>query len=164
MDFEEAQQYAVEQREQHMLALQSGEHELRDFYYGLTKEQLETLSMILSSATDTSLGVANAAMHMGRIREILSLKFGRCTCGQEHGTAEDFLMEVAPEAELTKASVTEVTGPSAMEMMKKYNLTFGKQFPEVKCKGCGLTYPNLRDRMLKEPDDCHGCHMKSAQG
>lgn len=33
-----------------------------------------------------------------------------------------------------------------------------------KCLGCGMNYQSLEDRMLRAPDDCHGCQHKSAWG
>ena len=32
------------------------------------------------------------------------------------------------------------------------------------CIGCKMQYVSPADRALKGPDDCHGCHMKSAHG
>ena len=32
------------------------------------------------------------------------------------------------------------------------------------CLNCRTVYPSLEDRMLKAPDDCSGCHQKSAWG
>lgn len=41
----------------------------------------------------------------------------------------------------------------------------------VKCLGvlpgqgpCGLVYQDLTDRMVRKPDDCHGCFIRSSQG
>jgi hypothetical protein len=34
----------------------------------------------------------------------------------------------------------------------------------VECKGCGLVYVSLADRMLRAPDECHGCHEKAKHG
>lgn len=35
---------------------------------------------------------------------------------------------------------------------------------QVSCMNCGITYSSIADRMLKEPNDCHGCHVKAAHG
>lgn len=32
------------------------------------------------------------------------------------------------------------------------------------CKNCGLRYRSIEDRMLRAPDACHGCYLKSAHG
>lgn len=32
------------------------------------------------------------------------------------------------------------------------------------CLNCGMRYPSIEDRMLRNPDDCSGCHIKSAHG
>lgn len=33
-----------------------------------------------------------------------------------------------------------------------------------RCVKCQLNYQTIEDRMLKNPDDCHGCHNQSAWG
>lgn len=52
----------------------------------------------------------------------------------------------------------------SQELLKEYNVKPHGEFPKVKCRGCGLEYPSLRDRMMKRPDGCGGCHIKSAHG
>lgn len=68
-------------------------------------------------------------------------------------TASDYLLEASAE-------------DRRQILAKKYNVSFSPYhvLPEVTCNGCGLQYPSLRDRMLKGPDDCHGCHLKSSNG
>lgn len=31
-------------------------------------------------------------------------------------------------------------------------------------EGCGLVYETLEDRIVKEPEDCHGCFIKASHG
>lgn len=50
-------------------------------------------------------------------------------------------------------------------LMAQYNVEqVERDKPEVRCKGCGLVYVSLADRMVKEPDDCHGCVEKTKWG
>lgn len=30
--------------------------------------------------------------------------------------------------------------------------------------GCGIIYVSIEDRMLKGPEDCHGCFVRAGQG
>lgn len=81
--------------------------------------------------------------------------FGK-DCGQSPGK-HIFTTSLDPTEQNSYAN-------SAIAIMEKYNVTPDVSFPKVQCMGCGLMYPNLRDRMLKGPDDCHGCFMKASQG
>lgn len=81
--------------------------------------------------------------------------FGK-DCGQSPGK-HIFTTSLDPSEQDSYAN-------SAIAIMEKYNVTPDVSFPKVQCMGCGLMYPNLRDRMLKGPDDCHGCFMKASQG
>lgn len=49
--------------------------------------------------------------------------------------------------------------------MGDYNVEPAADDPEgVVCKGCGLFYKSLVDRMIKGPDNCHGCIEKAKWG
>ncbi len=51
------------------------------------------------------------------------------------------------------------------QKMKEYRVYYKSQTgKEVLCTDCGLEYPSLEDRMVKQPDDCHGCFMKAKWG
>ena len=50
------------------------------------------------------------------------------------------------------------------ELLGVYNLELGEKTGKLICKGCGLTYVTLEDRMLREPGDCHGCRERSSHG
>lgn len=161
-----------QQHEQHMLAIQTGEHELRDFYDSLTKDQLDTMLGILSAFTDSNIGQQNAAMHLGRVRQLLYSKFNVCPCNQDHGVVEDLLRNEAiggstlvKDARDALASVTRKPLAKEVDLLREYNVRKTDATDrEVQCIGCGLRYISLSDRMIKGPDDCHGCHIKSSQG
>lgn len=50
--------------------------------------------------------------------------------------------------------------------LEEYNLNRQIGQRQVTCRGCGLLYISLEDRMLKPPgiDGCSGCQQRSAQG
>lgn len=56
-----------------------------------------------------------------------------------------------------------------VKMMEAYHLDDLREHQTNKllgfvCLGCEHRYQTIEDRMLKQPDDCHGCHNKSAWG
>jgi hypothetical protein len=144
-------------------------HEIQEFLNSLNKEQLETLEMLMFSCASEPGGLV-AAAHHGMVKQVLQYKFGVCTCGLEHETAEDLLKDDAesphpngPTEEYSEPPVITQMRKGAAELMEEYHLAtvFGGA---LVCTNCGLEYPSLKDRMLKGPDDCHGCHLKAAQG
>ncbi len=59
--------------------------------------------------------------------------------------------------------------PQTVGIMIEYNLDDfydedTKEFVAFRCIKCGVEYPNIADRMLKPPDECHGCFQKAAHG
>ena len=176
------EQLAAAQHEAHMqsdkaaMEFQSKEHQMMGLIHSLDEEQLDALQSLLDTFVDPTAGPLRVAMHIGEIRSILHFKFGRCVCGRDHETLEDILQhsatgteadergEIEPEDIETLDPIEEARAKSD-ELHATYNVvpmhdgTHG-----VMCIGCGLTYVNLRDRMVKGPDDCHGCHQKSANG
>lgn len=69
----------------------------------------------------------------------------------------------------------EMSGPELLatvpkkvqDQMDEYRLDFIEfQWPKVLCKGCGMEYVSLEDRMLKAPgiEGCTGCSHKGAWG
>jgi hypothetical protein len=143
-------------------------HEVQEFLNSLNREQLGTLEMLLFSACADG-GHLVAAAHHGMVKQILQMKFNVCTCGMEHESAED-LLTGQPVTEQPTATVPPSESlllpkrKGATELLEEYNLEVRPGDGAIVCKSCGLWYASLQDRMLKGPDDCHGCHLKSAQG
>ena len=59
--------------------------------------------------------------------------------------------------------------PEQLKQMEEYNLDDLRDDETFKlvgfiCKGCGLRYESIKDRMLRPVDWCHGCHLKAAHG
>lgn len=98
------------QHDLHHMSHTQGVHEVRDFLHDLTKDQLVTLQNMMSAVINgTAEDNERGAYHIGRITEILSLKFGVCPCGQDHDKeAADFM--APPQPHLTEDQVKEVVG------------------------------------------------------
>lgn len=156
-------------------------HEVQDFLTGLTADQLKTMSMLLLSFADPESGAFLAAQHHGMVIQIRALKHDNCVCGHEHEDAEALLGDVgSPHPEGTGEEYSDP--PSQTLLMENLPAKVGlREFDEpipvlmdryrllldggvLRCRDCGLQYISLKDRMIKEPDDCHGCHLKNSQG
>jgi hypothetical protein len=171
--------------EQMQMANQALQHDVMRLLHGLTEDQLEGLSTLLRAMMGED-GPLIAAVHSGMIDQILHFRFGRCECGGKHEQAEDLLKggddgpsfivdevgsphpdgptepysEPGPLVSLN----TDATQISGAELMDKYRLEIRPGDGAIVCRDCGLWYASLHDRMLKDPDDCHGCHLKSKTG
>ena len=131
-------------------------------------EDLATISDLLQSY----LRHANipAAIHytLGNITALLKMKYGVCTgCGKDH--AKELFEHPPVEPVRPEAGAYESVTPPPMvavdpdTFLVKYNVT---KLPDgrVQCNNCSVTYPSLADRMVRPPEDCHGCRLKSGHG
>lgn len=163
-------------------------HGVIDLIHSLDEEQLKNFIVLMSGLTDAQNSALIAGIHLGQARAIGSNKFGWCKCGREHETPEQMLAkEVDRGAERVAAehpvagrkpepleldelpnmsAVEEAAAANRLILAEEYNVAFAADptDPSVICKGCGQTYPSLRDRMVKGPDACHFCHLKSSGG
>lgn len=162
-------------------------HQVQRFIHGLDEEQLESLQYMLFSFGDADSGVQIASYYQGITAQIMHFKFGHCECGQKHEQVEDFLRnEAASAGNLVEMGMTvdpPVAAPDGqeyspadleadlqaeredrIELLRTYNMREGDVAPVVICNGCNTSYVSLMDRMLKQPDDCHHCHLKAKNG
>ena len=97
---------------------------------------------------------------IGQASMVLRLKYGSCVCGENHD--REALQETAADINAERAAKDAAENQAAMNA---YNLMLGHD-NKLYCKGCGLHYVSLEDRMLRRPgeDGCHGCQLKSAHG
>lgn len=152
-----------EDLEQMQMERVSNMHRIQGMLGGMGKDDLDVLKMLFSSMCGED-GQIVAAQYVGMVKQILIIKHDVCACGGDHETAEDLLKEDAA-SNLQQVMANEVPdGPSGATLMYVYRLEIRPSDGAIVCRDCGLWYTSLKDRMLKEPDDCHGCHMKSAQG
>lgn len=159
----------------------SAAHRITSFIHSLNEEQLESFRMLLR-ALDRETGPELAAYYRGFASQIAHFKFGTCECGHTHTQPEDFLRDAesntakAAKPSEAKAEDTTVTAfvesraeaieaerAEHLRLLDEYNLLEGLG-KNVVCRGCLTAYPSLEDRMLKGPDDCHHCHLKSKNG
>lgn len=169
-------------------------HQVLEFCDSLDGDQLNVLSTILhrtSHNPETALrlaGIADALAHQKS-----NGKF--CLCGQNHqAEIDEMLKQEGANPGLTPIPGV-VSGEEANRLLSaimgvrpdpadyaeeatynnvcaEYNVTPNQPWEEVQgngrvtCKGCGLEYIHLEDRVLKPPgiDGCHGCQEKSAHG
>ena len=148
-------------------------HETREFFDGLTADQLRKLSGLFRTCA-TSDGEA-AAYYMGIISGFLDQKFKLCLgCGQNH---EEALAEMtgavvdpepAREPDSEQQYLIPQKGTIAYEkMMSTYGLEQDDDGSDrVMCKNCGKWYESLNDRARRSPgkSGCSGCINKEKWG
>lgn len=160
---------AKRQAELHSMAHDSAVHGILSFLDEMTKDQLEQLGMLIFAITSDDNGALLGAQYLGMIKQLARFKYGLCACGREH---EDILSGNPHEPESrvidllreTEDSDPSETSETAAELRMKYKVVLGENGRSVTCVNCGLKYISLRDRMMKEPDDCHGCQLKAGHG
>lgn len=116
---------------------------------------------------------ASLFYYKGVVAKVMTAKHGICPCGRDH--ADDLLREVTvpipaapvntePEIETTPVVPVEPIAFSyaGIDQLIKYNMKYVGD--GLFCKNCGIKYVSMADRMLKPPDDCHGCEVKSKWG
>lgn len=155
-----------EELERRQMEALDEQNQMWDFLLTLPPEQLMLIQNLCVSAIHDKTYVHRL---LGIITGIFRLQHGdRCGgCGKNHDA--DILDEAANElqaegndtkqADLQEASLKDAHDAA----MFAYNLE-GAQNNMVRCKGCGLIYPSLEDRMMRGVNDCHGCHIRSAHG
>ena len=149
---------------------ESYRHDVQRMFDEMSKEHLLTLRIMLnqfSSENDLRL----TSYYEGVVAATLALRFDVCGgCGKNH------------DEELLKNEKTEVTdlvtdfvtnevplSTEQLDQMTTYHLDDLRdedsgQLLGFTCTLCGLRYVSIEDRMLKSPDNCHGCYLKSAHG
>jgi hypothetical protein len=172
MDPEEAQRHV----EMHQMATESVTHSILSFIENLNEDQLDTMSSILLSVGGENGDLLGAQLN-GMIRQIVKFRYGRCQCGKRHESLDGISLDgtaVRPEP-VVNAGPVEPPQPAdplillaaasekEVSLLKQYNL-YKHSSGKLTCVGCGLEYISLRDRMVKEPDDCHGCKLKAGHG
>ncbi len=148
--------------DQQNMVLTSSHHDVQRLFSELSVEHLKLMIGILSHLGIT--GSPQAAYLQGLASGALYYKHNVCSgCGRDHDKeAEE---ELTPPIDKVKESLQRMNMKSSDEIdaAHKYNVSF-IEGDKVRCNGCMIEYPSLSDRMLKAPDNCSGCHQKSAWG
>lgn len=151
-------------------------HETRQFFDGLTVEQLKKLSGLFSMCYASD---GDAAQYFsGIITGFLDQKFNLClACGKNH---DEELNNFAPQRPSVVPYVDPSNGRRACcqttegkahkadcDYLIEFNLEPDDGDSEhVQCKGCGKWYVSVEDRMVKTPGihGCDGCIEKNKWG
>lgn len=159
-------------------------HDIDNLLESLTLEEVTTLRYIIRQMTHNE----HYGPYLdGTLGAMLKYKFGVCGCGHNH-EADLLAMHdtpVVPSPEQVEAygsdaqAVAEhgepfepVNQAEFDAKLEEYNLrhpepgevTAGPgEYPFV-CKGCGMLYQSIEDRMLRAADDCAGCVHKAKWG
>lgn len=137
---------------------ESDRHDIFSFIENLNEDKLITFQKILASISQYP-DIVN--YYMGISHGLLSSNHGVClACSRKH----DLDLE---EMTLPKNDVKEDPVKDKPEKMDKlfeeYNLQIDPE-GRIKCKGCGMRYSSLSDRMRRKPDECNGCIEKAKWG
>lgn len=171
---EEMREEMRKRMEEHQLQVEDYYHSVQHLFDELNKDQLHTLRWILHNVSADETGKL-ASYYEGQVANMLQVKYSVCPgCGKDH-TEELLEQQAAPDQPTEKPAevVPQHTGPSLTDedkaKMEEYNLddayeAGSERFIGFICKGCGLLYPSIDDRMLKAPDECHGCQQKAMWG
>lgn len=162
--------------ERQQIMNESMSHQVHYWVESLDNDGLENLSMIIQA----SIGFPGwGAQMMGIIQGERRRKFNRCpVCGNDHEKEhKDLVAEGTPipgtnfrvgDAAAFDDQVANLSGrnfPAYLRLCHQYGVTSNvDQDGLVYCKNCNMPYPNLDDRMLKEPDDCTGCQVFASTG
>lgn len=132
-------------------------NEVTHFMDDLSPMQLGSFIKILYSIVDSNAGALYIHNLLGQATTVQRLKNKRCACGEDHDAK-------VIENEKTKLEL-ERSLENDEPAMKEYNL-IRREDGSLVCRGCGMGYVSLDDRMLRRPgvDGCSGCQQKSAFG
>ncbi len=179
-----------EAHEHQEMIVEDYHHGVARLFNGMTQEQLEAQRTLLHVIVANSKGTSRVipAYYEGIIKGILATRHGVCIgCDNNH----DELIKEQTEREARQDTLPAMDGgdpfkpgepltdlpvgragllsDAQLENMELYHLDDLRTEDEgiligFRCIKCGLQYPTIEDRMLKQPDDCHGCQMKDAHG
>lgn len=178
-------------RAAHFMSLEDAKNKLEGLFGELTLEQLTSLREMLYTISNSDNTVAMADYWTGWASAVLKYKHGVCSsCGVDH--SEEGLMDlvkkngpddqpagdepqVSSENDVALDKFRDMT-PEELALMKEYHLDDARiegtnELVGFICTGiegvpggCGLVYVSIEDRMLKKPEECHGCFNKAAHG
>lgn len=173
----------MQHRRDHEQMAQVARHQLRRLFTELSEGQLRSLNDLLHMLSSSEAEAPRvAAYYHGLGTASLEARFGVCTACDSNPCAHDQAIQgllppvAAPGSTEPPRGIPDVkVGESGMLLvdqqmkMLDYNLDDLREEGTNKllgfvCNGCGMRYPSIEDRMLKQPDDCSGCHQKAKFG
>lgn len=177
----ELQKYMQEVYDHQDMASSEWSHSVARFLESLDKEQISVLKVLFHGFVSCTCGVGrSAAYYEGLLDALGSEKFDICIgCGENHLESIQKLTEEGDISPLKDGGEDlspfddENKGKAEKEideadLMKLYGVVPSDDFGpgSVQCINCKFTYPNLEDRMRRDPgvEGCQGCIQKAKWG
>lgn len=173
MDFDEFSERVAQQADRQHMKMTEKKTRIESFIYGLKSDDLFTMSQIFEMCASDPRA---ATYFEGIVDALLKDRHNICSyCGIDHdenvlgghgknnepvktphsGTIENAI----PSGNDSKTS-SDAKNFAPEEEYHVDILASGKAV----CTRCGYTYPSLEDRMLRRPEECHGCQIKAQFG
>jgi hypothetical protein len=171
------------QVERHQMQAEDYRHAVARFFDEISQENLFTFMSLMHTISGNTEGPgANlASYYEGITLATLHERFNACMgCGKDHDKiAEEFTPptdnvgkpQPAPGSESPSSVTPEELNPQALKDMEEYNLDDVRDSDTLKligfvCKGCGMRYITIDDRMKQPPgvEGCSGCRSKAKWG
>jgi len=148
--------------ERQQMIQESMRYDIQRLFDELTEEQLTTVGFIFHGIVADN-DPCIAAYYEGVVNQTIALKFGQALLAAEpHPEVLDAHNQPSlfADARLTDEDI---------KNMKLYNLDdLRDEETEALigfiCKGCGMQYVSIQDRMLRAADTCGGCIQKAKWG
>ena len=154
-------------------------HDLNRIFEEMGEDELRTFITFFHGMSNMPVGVLrrNLSYTEGVLTMYLE-KFGVCpACGTDHSKVPDEMQtdvhanDDEPNDDEPNEDEKEELKETP-ELLEEYNLQRlasideGPSGSQLVCKGCGMTYGSLADRMLREPgvEGCGGCKHKAKWG
>jgi hypothetical protein len=147
-----------EQAEQTEMSTEDFHNSVYHLFDELKPDQLVTLNKMLHIIASGSRSML-AAFYEGQVQSVLKYKHNVCPVhGVDHSQdaledlqKADTPLEIDREAAMIEYGIESFVNPDT-------------NLPMFRCINCKQGYPSLEDRMMKDPDDCPGCHQKAMWG
>lgn len=170
---------AIQQHhDQQVMIVETLRHDLQRMLDEMSVEHLVTLREVLHRGYNGNETIFPYIE--GQIVGVLQWKHNVCGgCGTKHDDISSLLDSSQPGGSpvdnllKTHGEPFEPVNQAEWDAnMDKYNLRLPEESEvassenemPVICKGCGELYQSIEDRMLRKPDECHGCIEKAKWG
>lgn len=170
-DPEEIRAHMEAQQERARMEYEDQIHEMYRTIEEMKVDHLKMIRALLHNVGDTPQALG---FWEGVIQSTITRRESVCpACGKDHDKEAARLAEEAAAEQTASREDPNVRG-NRLIAMHEHNVEpvddedlWGK----VRCTGimdglgsCGMEWPNLEDRQLREPTECSGCQIRSAHG
>lgn len=176
----EAQERIRKEHDMHHMQHQFALHSINQLFSELTREQLQTVRMLIESAT----GDSNSGNHyLGRLTQILHDKHNICSCGENHDAEHENLtkhlytasgerverpQDETPQGDHSAAeeAAARAEREHAMEAYNVFDVPASGGKVVCRTEGCGTQWSSLTDRMEGRAGKggCPACAQREAWG